>query len=110
MFMEFLMGKKDFDLHAVGHADVLDLRLAEAVLSAAGWLCGHLPGVDGDGRVAELRHGERQSAVRELHGALRATRRAAVNYTFGSLKGLLQTAKKYDVSFARMRMRARRSC
>ena len=77
MFMEFLMGKQNFDLHAVGHADVLDLRLAEAVLPAAGRLRRHLPGADGDGGVAELRRRERQSAVRELHGALRAMRPAA---------------------------------
>ena len=49
-------GQEAPDLHAVGHADVLHLRLAEAVLSAAGWLRRHLPGVDGDGGVAELRH------------------------------------------------------
>ena len=71
MFMEFLMGKQRPHLHAVGHADLLHLRLAEALLPAAGRLRRHLPGADGDGRVAELRHRVRQSAVRELHGPLR---------------------------------------
>ncbi len=45
-------GQEGPDLHPVGHADVLDLRLAEALLPAAGWLRGHLPGADGHGRVA----------------------------------------------------------
>jgi hypothetical protein len=92
MFMEFLMGKKQPDLHAVGHADVLDLRLAEALLPAAGWLRRHLPGADGDGGVAELRHRKRQSACANcmVHSGYEAS---GVNYTFGSIKGLLQTAK-----------------
>ena len=63
-------GQAELRVHAVGHADVLDLRLAEAVLPAAGRLRRHLPGADGDGGVGELRREERQSALRELHGAL----------------------------------------
>ena len=34
LFLEFLMGKRALHVHAVGHADVQHLRLAEAVLSA----------------------------------------------------------------------------
>ncbi len=69
-------GQEEPDLHAVGHADVLDLRLAEALLPAAGWLRGHLPGVDGDGRVAELWDGV--AAIRDARTAwcIRAMRRA----------------------------------
>ncbi len=63
-------GQEGADLHALGDADVLDLRLAEALLSAAGRLCGHLPGDDGHGRVVELRDRKRESALRQLHGAL----------------------------------------
>ena len=53
LFLEFLMGKRNLRLHAVGHADVQPLRLAEALLSAAGWLCGDLRGTDGDDRLGE---------------------------------------------------------
>src|SRR6185437_8100775 len=52
------------------HAGILDLWMAEAVLSAAGRLRGHVPGAAGRDGVGELRREERQSAVRELHGAL----------------------------------------
>ena len=77
LFLEFLMGKQRFQVHALGHAHVFDLRLAEAVLFAAGRLCRDVSGVDGNDRVGELRHGIRQSQVRQLHGAqrLRSLRR-----------------------------------
>ena len=65
-------GQARLRLHAVGHADVQHLRLAEAVLPAAGWLRRHLPGADGGdgvGRTTAPRAGNPE--VRELHGALR---------------------------------------
>jgi len=42
LFLEFLMGKRHYNLHSVGHADLQPLRLAETVLPAAGWLCRHV--------------------------------------------------------------------
>ena len=38
LFLEFLMGRARLRLHAVGHADLQRLRLAEALLPAAGRL------------------------------------------------------------------------
>ena len=63
-------GEEGSSLHPMGHADVLHLWLAEALLSAAGRLCRYVRRADGIGRVVELRDRERQSAMRELHGAL----------------------------------------
>ena len=40
-------GQAPLRLHAVGHADVQHLWLAEAVLSAAGWLRRYVRGTDG---------------------------------------------------------------
>ncbi len=64
-------GQANLCLHAVGHADLQRLRLAEALLLAAGRVRGHVPGTAQRHRVAELRHGVRQSQVRELYGAQR---------------------------------------
>ena len=64
-------GQAQLRLHAVGHADLQPLRLAEALLPAAGRLRGHLPGIDARDRMGELRHRIRQSEVRQLHGAQR---------------------------------------
>jgi hopanoid biosynthesis associated radical SAM protein HpnH len=70
LFLEF-HGQAQLCLHALGHADIQHLRLAEALLPAAGRLCGHVPGTDGVDRVGGVRNGVRQSQVRELHGAQR---------------------------------------
>ena len=70
LFLEFLMGKRN-SLHSLGHADLQHLRLAEALLPAAGWLRRYVRGTDGLHRVGELRQRIRQSEVRQLHGALR---------------------------------------
>ena len=71
LFLEFLMGKRDYPCTAVGHADVQPVRLAEAVLPAAGRLCRHLRRVDAGDGVAQVRHRVGQSEVRQLHGAQR---------------------------------------
>ena len=62
-------GQARLSLHAVGHADLQPLRLAEAVLPAAGRLRRHLRRVDARDRVAQVRHRVGQSEVRQLHGA-----------------------------------------
>ena len=64
-------GQAGFQVHGLGDADVQHLRLAEALLPAAGRLRGHVPGADRVDGLVELRDGERQPEVRELHGALR---------------------------------------
>ena len=46
LFLEFLMGKRHLRLHALGNADLQHLRLAEAVLPAAGRLRRHFRGAD----------------------------------------------------------------
>ena len=53
LFLEFLMGKRDYPCTAVGHADFQPLRLAEALLSAAGRLRRHLRRVDARNRMAQ---------------------------------------------------------
>ena len=108
IFMEFLMGKQNFECTPWGMPTFSHLRLAEALLPAAGRLRRHLPGADGDRRVGELRHRERQSAVRELHGALRL-RGLGGGLHLQLAEGFLETAKA--TCFPRsMRTRVRRSC
>ena len=62
-------GQARLPVHAVGHADLQHVRLAEAVLPAAGRLRRHLRRVDARDRVAQVRHRVGQSAVRQLYGA-----------------------------------------
>ena len=86
-------GQEGPDLHALGHADVLDLRMAEALLPAAGRLRGQLPGTDGDGRQWQnygTESGNPRCANCMVHSGYEAS---GVNYTFGSIKGLFQTVK-----------------
>ena len=92
IFMEFLMGKKHLTCTPWGMPTYIDLRLAEAVLPAAGRLRGYLPGIDGDGGVAELWDGvgNPKCANCMVHSGYEAS---GVNYTFGSFKGLMETAK-----------------
>ena len=71
LFLEFLMGKPRLPLHRVGHADLQPLRLAKALLPAAGRLRRHLRRVDARDRVAQIRHRVGQSQVRQLHGPQR---------------------------------------
>ena len=64
-------GQAELRMHALGQSGLQHFRLAEALLSAAGWLRFHLQGVDrGDG-VGKLRHRVGQSEMRQLHGQLR---------------------------------------
>ena len=55
LFLEFLMGKRDYPVYAVGHADVQPLRLAEALLPAAGRLCRYLRRADAGDGVGQVR-------------------------------------------------------
>ena len=71
LFLEFLMGKRELRMHALGQSGLQHLRLAEALLPAAGWLRLHLQGTDRGDAVGKLRHRVGQSEVRELHGQLR---------------------------------------
>ncbi len=64
-------GQAALRLHPLGHAHLQPLRLAEALLPAAGRLCGHFRGADGRDQLGKLRHRIRQSEVRQLHGAQR---------------------------------------
>ena len=64
-------GQARLSLHAMGHADLQPLRLAEALLPAAGRLRRYLRRIDARDRVAQVRHRVRQSQVRQLHGAQR---------------------------------------
>ncbi len=69
LFLEFLMGKRALRVHAVGHADVQPVRLAEAVLPAAGRLRRYVR------ELMETTEWEKygteigQSEMRQLHGA-----------------------------------------
>ena len=64
-------GEADLSVHAVGHADVQHLWVAEALLSVAGRVRRDFRRVAGYDRVEQLRDGVRESGVRELHGAQR---------------------------------------
>ena len=64
-------GQAALQLHALGHADLQSVRLAETLLPAAGRLCRHLRRVDGKHGVGAVRDRIGQSEVRQLHGPLR---------------------------------------
>ncbi len=64
-------GRPQVRVHPLGFAGLQHLRLAAALLPAAGWLRRDLQGIDGDDEVGRVRRGQRQSQVRELHGELR---------------------------------------
>ena len=64
-------GQAPICLHALGHAHVQHLRMAEALLPPAGRLCRHLQRVDGDHRIARSTAPKAAIQMRELHGALR---------------------------------------
>ena len=64
-------GQARLPVHALGHAHLQSLRLAEALLPAAGRLRRHLRRADARDRMAPLRLRERQSQVRQLHGPQR---------------------------------------
>ena len=71
IFMEFLMGKKDLTCTPWGMPTFSIFGWQKPCYLLQDGYADSLQGVDGDGRVEELRHRVRQSAVRELHGALR---------------------------------------
>ncbi len=64
-------GQAQLQMHTLGNADLQHFRMAKALLPAAGWLRRILQRIDGNDGMGELRHRVGQSAVRELHGALR---------------------------------------
>ncbi len=64
-------GQAALSLHALGHADVQHFRLAEAVLSASGWLRRNFQRADSRNRVGQLWDRVWQSPLCELHGAQR---------------------------------------
>ncbi len=71
LFLEFLMGKRDYPCTPWGMPTFNLFGWQKAVLPAAGWLRRHLRRVDARDRVAQVRHRVGQSAVRQLHGAQR---------------------------------------
>src|SRR5262249_45899962 len=64
-------GQARLSVHALGHADLQPLRLAEAVLPAAGRLRRYIWRFNARDRVAQVRYRVGQSQVRQLHGAQR---------------------------------------
>ena len=85
-------GQAALRLHAVGHADVQHLRLAEAVLPAAGRLRRHVRGTDRETAWESYgtETGNPKCANCMVHSGYEAS---AVNDTFGSLKGFVATVK-----------------
>jgi hypothetical protein len=79
-------GQAQLQVHALGHADLQHLRLAEALLPAAGRLCGVLQRIDGNDRVGEYgtESGNPQCANCMVHCGYEAS---SVDDTFGS-KGI----------------------
>ena len=71
MFMEFLMGKKNLTCTPWGMPTFSIFGWQKPCYLLQDGYADIIQRADGDGRVAELRHGDRQSAMRELHGALR---------------------------------------
>ena len=83
-------GQAALRLHALGHADVQHLRLAEALLPPAGRLRRHLRGADRRHRVGVAtapRSGNPKCANCMVHSGYEAS---AVNDTFGSLEGFVR--------------------
>jgi hypothetical protein len=69
-----LDGQEKLHLHAVGHAYLQRVWLAEAVLFATGRLRGHLQGANGFGGMAELRNGIGQSGSARIAWCTAATK------------------------------------
>ena len=69
LFLEFLMGKRNFECTPWGMPGVRHFRLAEALLSAAGRLRGDVSGTAGFHGLVEVRLRIGQSEVRQLHAA-----------------------------------------
>ena len=71
LFLEFLMGKREYRCTPWGMPTFSQhFWLAETVLPFTRGLRRHLPGIARHHRMVELWHRERQSEMRELHGAL----------------------------------------
>ena len=88
LFLEFLMGKRHYACTPVGHADLQSVRLAEALLPAAGRLCRHFRRVDGnhDWEQYGTESGNPKCANCMVHSGYEAS---AVHDTFNSLGGFL---------------------
>ena len=93
IFMEFLMGKKDLSCTPWGMPTFSIFGWQKPCYLLQDGYADTFPELMEYGRVVELRDGERQSASARTAWCTRATRLSGVNYTFGSLKGLLETAK-----------------
>ena len=79
-------------MHAVGDADLQHFWLAEALLLAAGRVCGNFCGVAGHDRVEQFgtESGNPACANCMVHSGYEAS---AVHATFSSLSGFLATVK-----------------
>ena len=64
-------GQAPLCVYSLGDADLQSVRLAEAMLFAAGRLRRHVRGAHGSDQMGQLRHGIGQSEMRQLHGAQR---------------------------------------
>ena len=86
LFLEFLMGKRDLCLHALGHADLQRLRLAETLLLVAGRLRRHFPELldTTEWEKYGTESGNPKCANCMVHSGYEAS---AVNDTFGSVRG-----------------------
>ncbi len=69
LFLEFLMGKADVSMHALGDADIQRIRVAKALLSLAGRLRRNILRTAGHDGVEQVRNRIGQSGMCELHGA-----------------------------------------
>jgi len=92
LFLEFLMGKRDYACTPWGMPTYKHFRLAKAVLPAAGRLCRYLCGADGIDGLGKLRHesGNPKCANCMVHSGYEAT---SVNDIFGSIRGIFDAAK-----------------
>ena len=86
-------GQAALRLHALGHADLQHLRLAEALLPAAGRLRRHLRRTMETTDWDRLRHRERQPQVRQLHGPQRLRSLAPSTTPSARSGGFCGTAK-----------------
>ena len=100
-------GQAQLQVHALGHADLQHLRMAETLLPAAGWLRRILQRIDGNDGVGQLRHRVGQSAVRQLHGALRL--RTFVGGRYVRLAARIRRHGQGDLLALSRQRRARRS-
>ena len=71
LFLQFLMGKQDYECTPWGNPTFNVFRVAEALLPTAGRVRPQLQAATGRDQVGRLRQGQRQPQVQGLHGPFR---------------------------------------